>query len=342
MKYRILFLLLVALSVATSVSAQKVSLNFQKVPLDEVLTEITKQTNVTFAYSQPVIDPNTEVSIAVENVELQQALNELLNGTGIAYEISNKKVLLFSGQSPGAISYIMISGVVTDADGALAGASVRVKGTNKAVVADVNGRFSLEADAQDVLEVSFMGYSTKEVPIAGRAQFEINMEKDARALDEVVVVGYGMMRKSDFTGSLANIKASELSLTTATAGQALIGRIAGVQVSQPNGAPGQGVKIRVRGIGSLSAGAAPLYVVDGYPASQEVYINPEDIETIDVLKDAASAAIYGSRGAGGVVLITTKRGTEGKVRIDYDYQYSVAQLERKVKMMDLPVSRFGD
>ena len=334
MKHKIIFLLLVALSAATGVFAQKVSLSFQKTPLDKVLAEITKQTSFTFAYSQPVIDPKTEVSVDVENVALQQALDKLLNGTGIAYEISNKKVLLFAGQTSGGITHIMISGVVTDADGALAGATVKVKGANKAVVADVNGRFSLEADAQDVLEVSFIGYSTKEVPVAGRAQFEIYMEEAVKAIDEVVVVGYGTMRKSDFTGSLSNIKASELSLTTATAGQALVGRIAGVQVSQPSGAPGQGVKIRVRGIGSLSAGSAPLYVVDGYPASEEVYINPEDIETIDVLKDAASAAIYGSRGAGGVVMITTKRGAEGKVRIDYDYQYSVAQLERKVKMMD--------
>ena len=114
MKYKILFSLLVALSVFTSVSAQKVSLNFQKVPLDEVLTEITKQTNVTFAYSQPVIDPNTEVSVDVENVELQQALDKLLNGTGIAYEISNKKVLLFAGQTSGGISHIMLTFYIID------------------------------------------------------------------------------------------------------------------------------------------------------------------------------------------------------------------------------------
>jgi TonB-linked SusC/RagA family outer membrane protein len=224
--------------------------------------------------------------------------------------------------------------VVSDAEGALAGATVKLKGSNKATVTDATGHFSIEAGAQDVLEVSFLGYATKEVPIAGRTHFEIFLEGSAQALDEVVVVGYGTMRKSDFTGSLASVKASELSLTTSTFGQALVGKIAGVQVSQPNGAPGEGVKIRVRGIGSLSASTAPLYVIDGYPASEDVYINPEDIETVDVLKDAASAAIYGSRGAGGVVLITTKRGNDKKVRIDYDYQYSIAQLERKIQMLD--------
>ncbi|MDR3366899.1 MAG: secretin and TonB N-terminal domain-containing protein, partial [Prevotellaceae bacterium] len=158
MKYKVLLLLLVMLSTATSVFAQKVSLSFRKVPLDEVLTEITKQTTFTFAYSQPVIDPKTEVSVDVKNVELPQALNKLLAGTGIAYEISGKKVLLFSVKNSGGSgkgNSITVTGVVTDAAGALVGATVKLKGTTKAVATDANGRFSLEADAQGVLEVSF-------------------------------------------------------------------------------------------------------------------------------------------------------------------------------------------
>lgn len=164
------------------------------------------------------------------------------------------------------------------------------------------------------LEISYIGYKTQSLKATDKSLANITLHEDTEVLDEVVVVGYTPMRKSDFTGSLASVKANELSLSAATAGQALVGKVAGVQVMQTTGAPGQGVSIKVRGTNSLSASTDPLYVIDGYPASEDVYINPDDIETIDVLKDAASAAIYGSRGASGVVLITTKRGSSGKAK----------------------------
>ena len=149
-------------------------------------------------------------------------------------------------------------------------------------------------------------------------------DRDSKQISEVLVVGYTPMRKSDFTGSIASVKASELSATTPTVGQSLVGKVAGVEVHQTSGAPGDGVTIRVRGVNSLSASSAPLYVIDGYPASEDVFINPNDIESIDILKDAASAAIYGSRGASGVVLITTKRGKDGEAaKVSYDFSYGI-------------------
>lgn len=151
----------------------------------------------------------------------------------------------------------------------------------------------------------------------------------------MLVVGYTPMRKSDFTGSIASVKASELSATTPTVGQSLVGKVAGVEVHQTSGAPGDGVTIRVRGVNSLSASSAPLYVIDGYPASEDVFINPNDIESIDILKDAASAAIYGSRGASGVVLITTKRGKDGEAaKVSYDFSYGIQQLDHKVDLLN--------
>jgi TonB-linked SusC/RagA family outer membrane protein len=229
-----------------------------------------------------------------------------------------------------------LSGTVTDTAGEpLVGVSIVVKGHNSSgTVSDADGKFSFRAHPADELQFSYVGFVTQTIRIGHTTVLHIVLEEDRKTLEEVVVIGYGTMRKSDVTGSLASVKSSELSLTTPTFGQALVGKVAGVQVSIPSGEPGSGVKIRVRGVGSLSASSAPLYVVDGYPASEEVYINPEDIESIDVLKDAASAAIYGSRGAAGVIMITTKRGTANKVRVDYDYQYGVAQLERKIQMMD--------
>lgn len=230
----------------------------------------------------------------------------------------------------------MISGVVTDADGALAGASVKVKGTNKAVVADVNGRFSLEADAQDVLEVSFMGYSTKEVPIAGRTQFEIYMEENARALDEVVVVGYGTQRKQDVTTSVSSVQFDRIGdVVVSDFRNALAGKMPGVQVQLPSGDPESAPTIRVRGISTITAGSDPLYVIDGVPVERGLLnINTNDIETVDVLKDASAAAIYGSRGSNGVILITTKRGKTDKLTVRYDGYYGVQVVSKKIAMMD--------
>lgn len=209
------------------------------------------------------------------------------------------------------------------------GASILVKGTTNGTITDLDGKYNLaNVPENSTLEISYIGYKTQSLKATDKSLANITLHEDTEVLDEVVVVGYTPMRKSDFTGSLASVKANELSLSAATAGQALVGKVAGVQVMQTTGAPGQGVSIKVRGTNSLSASTDPLYVIDGYPASEDVYINPDDIETIDVLKDAASAAIYGSRGASGVVLITTKRGSSGKAKITYDFQYSVQQVSK--------------
>jgi TonB-dependent SusC/RagA subfamily outer membrane receptor len=170
--------------------------------------------------------------------------------------------------------------------------------------------------------------------VAGNAPLNITLKQDALMLNEVVAVGYQTMRKSDLTGAISSVKAKELNLTTPTVGQALVGKVAGVQIAQVSGAPYVGTKIRVRGVGSVNASSDPLYVIDGYPAGNDVFINPNDIESIDIFKDAASAAIYGSRAAGGVVLITTKRGKEGKGKLEYEYQFGVHQLSKKVDLLN--------
>ncbi len=160
------------------------------------------------------------------------------------------------------------------------------------------------------------------------------MKPDGKMLDEGVLIGYQSLRKSQLTGAVANLQSKDLNLTNPTVGQALVGKIAGVQVSQVSGAPYESTKIRVRGVGSINASSSPLYVIDGYPAGNDVYINPNDIKSIDILKDAASAAIYGSRASGGVILITTKRGREGKSTVEFDIQTGIQQLEKKVDLLN--------
>jgi TonB-linked SusC/RagA family outer membrane protein len=321
MKYRIFSLLLAAMSIAASASAQKVSLNFQKVPLENVLAEITNQCNFTFAYSQPVIDPKTEVSIEVKDMELLQALNLLLENTGIAYEISDKKVLLFaksktSAQPSGGKSMV-VTGVVTDAQGSLAGAAVKLKGTNRVTVTDANGRFSLEADSQGILEITFMGYSTKEVPIAGRAQFEITMAEDALALNEVVVVGYGVQKKVNLTGAVDQVTSEVFEKRPITnISQGLVGVVPNLNIKLLDGKPTQSPAYNIRGTTSIGQGGNALVLIDGVEGNP-LMLNPNDVESISVLKDAASSSIYGARAAFGVVLITTKSPTKGKTTVSY-------------------------
>ncbi|MEJ1238036.1 TonB-dependent receptor [Chryseolinea sp. T2] len=230
-----------------------------------------------------------------------------------------------------------VSGKITEASTGepLPGATVQIKGTTLGTITDAEGAFSLTvADNATTLVVSFLGYKTVELAIGANTTFNVALENDATSLEEVVVVGYQTMRKSDVTGAIASVKASELNRTTPTVGQALVGKVAGVQISQVTGAPYKSTKIRVRGTSSINASSDPLYVIDGYPQNGDLFINMEDVESIEVLKDAASAAIYGSRASGGVILITTKRGKEGKPTVTYDYQFGVNQLSRKVDLLN--------
>lgn len=230
---------------------------------------------------------------------------------------------------------VIITGIVRDEKGeALSGVTVSSKGTARGTVTDATGKYTLEVEEGSTLVFSFIGYVSQEVAVGNRQVLDVQLQESASQLNEVVAVGYQTVRKSDVTGAISSVKAKELNLSTPTVGQALVGKVAGVQISQVSGAPYVSTKIRVRGVGSINASADPLYVIDGYPAGPDVFINPNDIESIDILKDAASAAIYGSRAAGGVVLITTKRGKEGKGRLDYDYQFGLNQLSKKVDLLN--------
>jgi TonB-linked SusC/RagA family outer membrane protein len=266
---------------------------------------------------------------ACRKLLLPLGLLAICNSSAIAI---NRDVL-----SPGLQhrAFATVSGTVTDQNNqALPGVSVYEKKTKKTTVTDSNGKYSITVDEGAVLVFSYIGYDNQEVVVNGRQNINVTLKESSNTLNEVVAIGYQKIRKSDVTGAISSVKASEMNLTSATVGQALVGKVAGVQVSQTSGAPYSGTKIRVRGIGSINASSDPLYVIDGYPAGNNVSINPEDIETIDILKDAASAAIYGSRASGGVVLITTKRGTDGKGKFEYDVQGGVSQLAKKVKLLD--------
>lgn len=222
---------------------------------------------------------------------------------------------------------VQVSGNVSDDAGPLPGVSVFVKGTNNGTATDFDGNYEITADSDAVLSFSFIGYKDKDVSIGGKTTINVKLEEDVSALEEVVVVGYGAQRKKELTGAVAQVKSEELLKTsTADIGTALQGQIAGVNVVASSGAPGSEANVMIRGLTSINGANRPLYVVDGIPFDGDPKLSINEIETIDVLKDGASAAIYGTRGAAGVILITTKKGKEGQMKIALDSYYGLQHI----------------
>lgn len=319
---KLLLLTFAFLLCAVNVSAQKVTLKFQHAKLERVLSEITQQTGYQFNYSVPVVDPNQPVTIEVKNGELKSALDRLFAGSDIAYTIRDKKIFLSEKQAPAPAVPIRreIAGRVLNLDGdPIVGASVIVKGTTTGVSTDTNGRFVLSSVGPDaVLEISSLGYVKNEVK-ADRTDITVRLADDTKVMDEVVVVGYGIQKKSDITGSVASVKASELQAAPANStAQALQGRVAGVVVQNTSGDPAGSTSIRIRGANSLTYGNDPLVIVDGVQDASIGSLNPNQIESMEVLKDAAALSIYGSRGANGVIIITTKGGKSERAQVSYN------------------------
>ena len=234
-----------------------------------------------------------------------------------------------------------VSGTVTagDTEGPLEGVTIIVKGTTTGTYTDGDGKFSLSVpDLNATLVLSYVGYSTMEYPLEGKSTVAITLEQDITSLDEVVVVGYGSQKKRDITAAIASVSEREITeIPVASTVQALQGRVAGVDIQSTGGRPGEAPEIRIRGNRSISASNSPLYVVDGIPLTDggtAFDINPQDIASLEILKDAASTSIYGSRGANGVILITTKRGSQGKTTVSYDGFVGQSSVIKKVPMMN--------
>lgn len=318
----------------------KVSIHMNNVKLDKILNEIENQTDYLFIYNNQV-DINKITSVKVKNEAVAQVLDRILSGTGINYELEGTHIILTTEAIKDLHAQQQaktVTGTVTDVSGEpIIGANIRIKGTTTGTITDIDGNFSIEAEPQSVIEVSYIGYLTQETVINNQKSIRFLLKEDTKTLDEVVVIGYGVQKKADLTGSVANINTEKLNTqSNANIGQALQGKIAGVDiVSQGGAAPGSGTRIMVRGIGTLN-NASPLYIVDGMYMNSIDHINPNDIASIDVLKDASSAAIYGSRAANGVIIVTTKEGsnTEGKTIIDLSVNLGISTASKFLDMLD--------
>ncbi|GAB3985540.1 TonB-dependent receptor [Spirosoma daeguense] len=356
-----LSLLLASASLAYDGKAQDflrrpVTIKADEVALKTMLTRLERIADVDFVYSPSTIPVSRKVSLNAQNTELATVLERLLKPLGLTYQVfSGQIVIQVIPKQQSATSGISelqsvaikmpeaadkaISGTVKSETGeGLPGVSVVVKNTTRGTTTDADGKYRLNTpDNATTLVFSFVGYQNQEVVIGSRSTIDVKLAPDDKSLSEVVVVGYGTVKKSDLTGSLAQVKAKELNAYPASnVLQALQGRAAGVQVLQNTGAPGGGVSVRIRGTNSLQGSNEPLYVVDGFPINggNPTQLNNADIETIEILKDASATAIYGSRGANGVVLITTKRGKSGQTRVDIETSYSTQSLRKKLDLMN--------
>ena len=336
MKLTTILLFATTMLVSASVYSQstRLTLNFTDISYVELFQRIEKQTEFRFAFSSSKFDPNTKISVNVAESTLEKVLDEVLP-EDITYEIVDRYVVIHNAEMTRDITGNQqsgaISGKVTDTSGTpLPGVTVAIKGTTRGTITDAGGNFSLQNIPSDaILVFSFVGMKTQEIAVAGKSSIKVILEEESIGLGEVVAIGYGTVRKRDLTGSVSSVSNQVLKdVPVTSAADAITGRMAGVQVTRTEGSPDAEIKIRVRGGGSITQDNSPLYLVDGFPVDNLNAIAPTDIESIDVLKDASSTAIYGARGANGVIIVTTKGGFEGKGKVNYNTYYGIKNITK--------------
>ncbi|MCS2894095.1 TonB-dependent receptor [Parabacteroides faecis] len=311
-----------------------VSLKMENATVEEVLNKIEEKSDFYFLYNSKLVNVDRKVSVSVNGNSIETILHYLFDGTDVDYKVSNRQIILsrkedttntITGQH-GKI----ITGTVIDATGyPVIGANVVIKGTTNGTVTDADGKFSLQVSEGDILEVSFIGYLSFETKVSSANQYSVTLKEDSQKLDEIVVVSYGTQKKRELTGAVSTMKADDFAdVPVAQLSQKVQGQIPGVQVVQQSGIPGQGMAFRIRGAASINNSSQPLIVVDGMPISTGLNnLNPDDIESFTVLKDAAASSLYGSRAANGVVLITTKKAKQGRTEVTLNTYFGVQTLK---------------
>ena len=333
MKLTAVIILASCLHVSAGVYSQsKVSLNMQSADIKKVLSTIEKRSHYRFVYNQSLLSAETKVSIIATNEDVISVLNRVLKNTRLSFELLENNLIVLKAQNT-TIVRATITGRVTNAAGdPIAGASVRVKGSDAGTATDSSGTFSINVPDGAVLIVSYVGYADQEITTAGKTSIDVVLAEGNKELEQVVVVGYGTQRKIDVTGSVATVRGEDISRQPAINPiSGLQGRVAGVQITN-SGAPGASPQIRIRGLGTVYGSANPLYVVDGVWFDDISFLNPADIESMNILKDASSEAIYGIRAANGVVLITTKKGKNGRAVVNYTGYVGMQVVTNRVEM----------
>ncbi len=326
----------------------RVTINKRNVTLREVLNEIESQTDYLFIYNDEV-NTNEKISVKTKQEKVYTILNSLLKGKDVNYSMEGNHIILSVIENENITENEIvttatqqqkriINGTVVDAKGqAIIGANIIEVGTTNGTVTDIYGKFSLSVENNAIINISYIGYLEQSINSSDRNSLDITLLEDTRALDDLVVIGYGRMKKSDLTGAVASVNPEKITQrSTVNIGQALSGLAAGVEIFESSGTPDGNVRIRIRGDNSINSSNDPLFVVDGVIGVSNMNLfNPNDIESIEVLKDASSTAIYGARGANGVIIITTKKGIKNQDPIiSYDGYYSIGKMAKKINLMN--------
>lgn len=331
-----------------SLSAQEVqkrvfSIQMKNQPIEKIFSYVSKQSGYKFFYDENILRNAPQFSVNLHDTDIETVLAVLTDQSDLHFSRTANTIAVTKATGlqlkERSQTIASIKGhVIDEKKEPIIGASILVKGTSEGTITDYDGNFSLkEVPGNAVLVVSYMGYETQEILLNNRKEIKISMRENTQLIDEVVVVGYGVQKKRDVTTAIASLRSGDLKGQPVTSmAEAMTGRMPGVQVTQASGAPGASLSIKVRGTGTITAGTSPLYVVDGIPLAEEQLntFNMNDVESIEVLKDASSAAIYGSRGSNGVVLITTKKGSEGKVSVNYSGYYGWQSVSKKIDMLN--------
>lgn len=348
------FLLFLLFTNVQADDTQRISVRMNNISMRDFFSYVEKNYPYTFMYDNTDINDKQLISVNEQNQPIEKVLATVLKNKGVKFEIQSFQIILSKINTTSSAENRQqarknITGRILDVKGdPVIGANIVEKGTTNGTVTDIEGNFTLNVEENAVIHISYIGYLPQELSSAGKNSLQVVLLEDMKTLDEIVVVGYGTMRKRDLTGSVSSIKSEDIQRSPVTSlDQAIQGKAAGVQVSQASSAPGGRVLIRVRGGNSLSSSNEPLYVVDGFPVSAGgsaggngtaqnplATLNTADISSIEILKDASATAIYGARGANGVVLITTKRGEIGKPQVTLDVYQGVQTLAKKLDMMN--------
>jgi TonB-linked SusC/RagA family outer membrane protein len=282
------------------------------------------------------VNVNRKVNAEFNDRKISDILDDMFEDTGIKYEIQNRHIILKKIYDASSQGEVKVTGRVTDNDGEpLPGVTIIVKGTSSGTITDLDGMYELTAMSDATLQFSFIGFEAQSVTVAGRTIIDVVLQMDTRQLGEVVAIGYGTVKKRDLTGSVASVQGATLEkIPVANVSEALAGRLAGVKITTADGSPDAEIIVRVRGGGSVTGDNSPLYIVDGFPVSSISDIAATDIESVDVLKDASSSAIYGSQGANGVIIITTKSAKGGKTVVNYNGYLQTKSVANKMDVLD--------
>lgn len=338
--------------------SQNVSLHIKSTTVKQAMETLKEKNGYSFVFSSGDVNTSKKISIEASDQPVDAVVKQILSGQDVSYEIKGKNIVVKKASNVNNVPQKQkkISGVVTDAGGVpVIGANVIEKGmAANGTITDIDGNFKLEVAENSTLLISYIGFNSQEVSVSGRNSITIKLQEDTKTLDEVVVIGYGVQKKSDLTGAISSVKMDDTRITTISSiGQAMAGKAAGLQVNTVSAQPGGGTEFRIRGAASSDkAGNDPLIIIDGFPVSDPgnldsgnrysdgkkdnilASINPNDIESIEVLKDASSTAIYGARAGNGVIIVTTKRGKSGAPKVKYSGSASVQEIAKSYDLLD--------